>query len=283
MGRVTAVLHLFPEDFGGCLVPLPRSTLLQDTLYDLLLVWQPIHREDIEPAEHHDAESTGTHGQPGSWTLPRQNCHGPSGLVSPGSPTGAHRHPGVPGREARDQSLSRVLGRGCSSRGGGAQGQPPMHRLKNTPSPFFLLCTRARSVRSQWLQQSSWRSGWKFLQATFPRCYVFLEEVSGGQQVTSYVCPWWLALLKAKKRSGRSPRAGWMLRAPARLRLPQCASPGHTKVSPSLCLEMLRSVPLAPASLPRRCAWGIGQGGRVELWGGNSRARPRCASHRAKS
>ena len=86
-----------PEDSGRRPVPPPRSALLQDSLHDLLLVRQPIYREDVQPAEDHNAEGTGSHGQPGPRELPRQDGHGPSGCVSPGPPAGAHRSPGVPG------------------------------------------------------------------------------------------------------------------------------------------------------------------------------------------
>lgn len=86
-----------PEDSGGRPVPPPRSALLQDSLHDLLLVRQPIDREDVEPTEDHNAEGTGSHGQPGPRELPRQDGHGPSGCVSPGPPAGAHRSSGVPG------------------------------------------------------------------------------------------------------------------------------------------------------------------------------------------
>lgn len=67
-----------PEDGDRSVVPPPRLALLhQHPLNDLLLVGQPVHGEDVKPAEDEDAEGAGPHGQPGARPLPRQPRHPP--------------------------------------------------------------------------------------------------------------------------------------------------------------------------------------------------------------
>lgn len=139
MGGVTAVLHLFPEVPGRSLVPPPRSALLQHPLHDVLLVGQPVDGEDVEPAQDHDAEGTGPHGQPGPRELPGQYCHGPSGCVPPGEPAGAHRSPRVPGRWAGGRA--RVSTRRPAKWPRRAPPTPVPHA--HTPSAFFLAEARA--------------------------------------------------------------------------------------------------------------------------------------------
>jgi hypothetical protein len=129
-----------PEECGGRLVPPPRGALLQHPLHDLLLVRQPVDREDVEPTQDHHAQGTGSHGQAGARELPRQDCHGPSGRMSPGLPTGAHRRPGVPGPGAEPQ---------CNTRRGGTGGSPECRPPMHTHLPVSCWHTHARGPKGQ--------------------------------------------------------------------------------------------------------------------------------------
>lgn len=61
---------MVPVQVDACLVLGPRLALVQHFFNDVLITWHPIHRKDVEPAEHEH-----THGGPHRFTPVEPQTH----------------------------------------------------------------------------------------------------------------------------------------------------------------------------------------------------------------